>query len=186
MVFILPRAEQWWKDKCRVTACASNVVTMDGQATPVQWLEENIDVFHRQFLDSNPDLHYYTNEIILRGPGAAEVTSTDVRIAFAELQVSRVSKRFKYFYVTFLRAADTSTALYIAQRPNFSIKSWIEPDVQRRPLVGLTKFTSVRPFNVKDVCASTCVCGRCCKPKLMSTQCSPGSTGTSCARRWPI
>jgi hypothetical protein len=167
MAYILPRAEKWWKDKCRVTACVSNVVTMDGVSTPVQWLEENLDVFHQQFLDSDPIHHYYTNEIILRGPGAAEVTATDVRIVFAEFNVVRVSKRFKYYYATFRTASDTSTALWFAQRPKFKIKSWVEPDVKQRPMLGLTKFVSVRPFNVKDVCASTCVCGRCYKPKLM-------------------
>jgi hypothetical protein len=66
MVFITPLVEKWWKDKCRVTACASNVVTLDGVSFPVQWLEEVLHVFHRQFLDSSP-AHYYSNELIVRG-----------------------------------------------------------------------------------------------------------------------
>ena len=42
-------------------------------AHPVQWLEENLDIFHAKFLDSDPERHYYSNEVIVRGPGAEEV-----------------------------------------------------------------------------------------------------------------
>jgi hypothetical protein len=45
MAFLFPLVAKWWTNNCRVTACVSNVVTMDGVSTPVQWLEENLDVF---------------------------------------------------------------------------------------------------------------------------------------------
>jgi hypothetical protein len=97
------------------------------------------------------------------------VSATDVRIVFAAIgvTVARVNKRHMYFYVTLASAADASTALAYAQLPNFKIKTWDQPVVERRPLIGLTKFTSLRPFFVKDVCRATCVCNRCYKPKLM-------------------
>ena len=72
---------KWWTDQTRITACAKNVVVRDGLEYPVHWLEDTIERFYEQFLESNPH-HYYTNQLLVRGHGCEGVSRSQMLAAF--------------------------------------------------------------------------------------------------------
>jgi hypothetical protein len=123
---------KWWTDKTRITACTKNVVVRDGLEYPVHWLEDTIERFYEQFLNSSPD-HYYTNQLVVRGHGCEDVSRSAMFAAFKPFHPVRTEKTSpkdkpasekpkKYYFVKFKTEHDRDAALAAAAGSDFKIQ----------------------------------------------------------------
>ena len=160
--------DAWWKT-CRVTANVRNVVrprrsSGNQEWHPIHWLEHTERKFYELLLLDGD--HYYTDQLLLSGLTSEDaVDALDVRRSFKD--VLRVKKGGPgHFYVTFSDAQACMRALSLGTRSaGLNIVNWT-PVVTKRPLFGFTIFRLRRPYFVKNIGATTCVCSRCYDFKL--------------------
>ena len=162
----------WWVMKTRVTANVRDIAERNGKCYPTHWLEDTIKNFYLKFLSSDPSNLYYDNQVIVRGVSSAMLTADISKSMGVEVVTKKGGK--DYCYCTF-KSAKELEKIFPLPKNNTCVEGNLtityggckgqKVRVSRRPKIGITKFTSLRPFFVKDVSGSTCVCEKCWEMK---------------------
>jgi hypothetical protein len=170
----------WWLTQTRITANVNDVQERNGKLYPTQWLEDTVANFYQKFLQTYN--LFYPDQLLVRfvpkGTTPVDITKS-IMAQFGDI-VKCTSGGGRGFSYTTLKSSQAAATVLHAYGPDTG-KPVLETKLKithgeqhnaevllsRRAKVGITKFAELRPFFVKNVCSSTCVCVYCYQVKLL-------------------